>query len=284
MDTSLFRPQKLKKTLYCLKDSILKDIEMDLNNRDNSIKKHDEKSLDKLQSRIVFTDPAYQFVFKKTEKIIAAIYLVTNLISDIEPIKFDIRKVGLSLMSDTVALKKIPSVQAKQNISTLILSVSEIISLLKIAHISNHVSAMNHAILQRELTLLLSSLESMHHENINSEGLVLAQDFFDVPLAAALIDRRQQSFVSNVPKGQYRTSINLKDNQSAEPQKDGIKDSRRESMLRLLKAGKPMGIKDFAKEIKGCSEKTLQRELLSMVESGVLKKTGERRWSLYSIA
>ena len=32
-----------------------------------------------------------------------------------------------------------------------------------------------------------------------------------------------------------------------------------------------------------CGEKTLQRELVSMVSSGVLKKTGEKRWSRYSI-
>jgi hypothetical protein len=32
-----------------------------------------------------------------------------------------------------------------------------------------------------------------------------------------------------------------------------------------------------------CGEKTLQRELVSMVSSGLLKKTGEKRWSRYSL-
>ena len=32
-----------------------------------------------------------------------------------------------------------------------------------------------------------------------------------------------------------------------------------------------------------CGEKTLQRELVSMVSDGVLKKTGEKRWSKYSL-
>jgi hypothetical protein len=30
-----------------------------------------------------------------------------------------------------------------------------------------------------------------------------------------------------------------------------------------------------------CSEKTLQRELVSMVKNGVLDKMGEKRWSRY---
>ena len=32
------------------------------------------------------------------------------------------------------------------------------------------------------------------------------------------------------------------------------------------------------------SEKTIQRDLAAFTESGVLKKTGDRRWSRYSIA
>jgi hypothetical protein len=33
-----------------------------------------------------------------------------------------------------------------------------------------------------------------------------------------------------------------------------------------------------------CGEKTLQRELASLVKEGVLKKTGSKRWSRYSVA
>ena len=33
--------------------------------------------------------------------------------------------------------------------------------------------------------------------------------------------------------------------------------------------------------LSSCSEKTLQRELISMVKNGVLNKTGEKRWSRY---
>jgi len=43
-------------------------------------------------------------------------------------------------------------------------------------------------------------------------------------------------------------------------------------------------IKDFTKNIKDCSEKTIQRELLAMVAKGVLKKEGERRWSKYFLS
>jgi hypothetical protein len=52
----------------------------------------------------------------------------------------------------------------------------------------------------------------------------------------------------------------------------------------MLKGGVKLTIKDFAQKIKGCSEKTIQRELIVMLTSGVLKKEGERRWSKYFLA
>ncbi len=35
--------------------------------------------------------------------------------------------------------------------------------------------------------------------------------------------------------------------------------------------------------IDDCGEKTIQRELVSMMKEGSIKKEGERRWSQYSL-
>ena len=62
------------------------------------------------------------------------------------------------------------------------------------------------------------------------------------------------------------------------------KNSRHETILSLLNKKEGLGIKDFADQISGCSEKTIQRELLAMVESGIIRKEGDRRWSKYYLA
>jgi hypothetical protein len=253
---------------------------MNPKHQENFLSKYDEKSLEKLQSLIVFTDPAYLFIFKKTEKVVTALYLITNLVSDIEPIKWQIRKMSVSLVSDTLNLKRLSAAQYKQAITGIVVTISEIISLFKIASISDHISPMNSAVLQRELTLLIGHLESMRPDATSNSNLILSQDYFNVPEPIPVSGDVSRTFSS---KGQYRTPISVKDNQTQQTPKDNLKDNRHEKILQLLKAGKPLGIKDFVKEIKGCSEKTLQRELLSMVEKGVLKKTGERRWSVYSL-
>lgn len=43
-------------------------------------------------------------------------------------------------------------------------------------------------------------------------------------------------------------------------------------------------IKDIARLVRGCSEKTIQRELNVLIDDGRVLKEGERRWSRYSLA
>ena len=50
-----------------------------------------------------------------------------------------------------------------------------------------------------------------------------------------------------------------------------------------IKEKDKINVKDVTKVVRDCSEKTLQRELVSLVGKGVLVKEGERRWSTYSL-
>ena len=65
---------------------------------------------------------------------------------------------------------------------------------------------------------------------------------------------------------------------------DVVKDSRRTRIVKLIKDNREVTIKDIATYFPELSEKTIQRELVSLVEEGVLKKFGERRWSRYTLA
>ena len=62
------------------------------------------------------------------------------------------------------------------------------------------------------------------------------------------------------------------------------KNGRQETILSIIKRKKEVMIKDISPLISGYSEKTIQRELLSMVKDGIQKKSGEKRWSRYSLA
>jgi DNA-binding HxlR family transcriptional regulator len=62
------------------------------------------------------------------------------------------------------------------------------------------------------------------------------------------------------------------------------KNSRQSTIIALLKRKKEIMIKDVSPLIPGCSEKTIQRELSEMVETGILRKLGAKRWTRYTLA
>ena len=73
---------------------------------------------------------------------------------------------------------------------------------------------------------------------------------------------------------------------------DILKKQRRDDIITIIKTiGGSATIKDIKDKVQAnpeqtsslvsCGEKTLQREMVSMVKDGVLNRTGEKRWSRY---
>ena len=66
--------------------------------------------------------------------------------------------------------------------------------------------------------------------------------------------------------------------------KDSVKkNTRQEAILSIIKNKKEVMIKDISSQFNGYSDKTIQRELFGMVKDGILIKSGEKRWSRYSL-
>ncbi len=223
------------------------------------------------------------YIFKKTEKITAALYLVSGLLKDDEPMKWELRDRGMDMLNSSFNASS--SVPGDKNVivQSIFTSALETISLLNVAKISNLISEMNHSILVKEIDQVVSLLRDRLTESAQSAGLVLSEAFFKTPSMFA------SGFKSDVQGSVYnRTSANkgisnkhrISDARSSVEEK---KSNRQEGIIRILKGQSNLTIKDFSNTIKDCSEKTIQRELLEMVEKGVIKKEGERRWSRYSL-
>jgi len=256
------------------------------------------------------SDENFLFQYKKTEKILAALYLVTNFLSPEEPLRWELRELGLKLLSSVMSYKDaLPSEQEALS-NAIKTTVLEMISLLQIAYFAGFISSMNFEVLKKEFVLLLDSVSNTKQ---STETFLLPNNFFNDPLPTRQIpplysqgveqlsymnpptlsvikDKTNQPAPTQILKGQ-----NILKTRYPKAQKDNApkaaygavlvkKTSRQSVILNLLKKQSEIMVKDVALLIDNCSEKTLQRELLSMVEQGVLKKRGERRWSRYSFA
>ncbi|MEN9913119.1 MAG: hypothetical protein RLY66_527 [Candidatus Parcubacteria bacterium] len=230
------------------------------------------------------------YVFKKTEKITAALYLVSGLLKDDEPMKWELRDHGMDLMSSSfMASSNMPGDKSAV-IQSLFTAALETISLLNVAKISNLISEMNHSLLVREIDGVVAMLRDRLAENAENAGYVLSENFFRTPdmfSSGFKADHRPDSSSRKGTQGQG--SMHTKPEQGKTRVLEGHttvqakKDGRQEAIINVLKGQSNLTIKDFSKVIKDCSEKTIQRELIDLVDRGIVKKEGERRWSRYSL-
>jgi hypothetical protein len=232
------------------------------------------------------------FLFKKTEKITAALYLVSGLLKDDEPIKWELRDRGIDLLSSSFTASSAVPGDKGAVIQSIFTAALETLSLLNVAKISNLISDMNHKLLVREIDLVVGMLRDRLAQSAEKAGYVLSESFFKTPdmfSSGFRLDNRgggsagQDGGKGHISNDQYPISNKNGTSIQGHVSVQQKKSNRQETILNVLKTQSNLTIKDFAKVIKDCSEKTIQRELLDLVGKGLIKKEGERRWSRYSL-
>lgn len=279
-------------------------------------------------------------VAKKSERLVTALYLVTDLLGDSEPIKHGLRRNAVALLSSMNSLSQLDVKDRLTELKVSLKSVTEIISLLHVAVTTGIVSHMNGELLMDGFRSLQSVLEKKQPIltpemlTIDDEAALLGDAQFSsaitstsydvlTPLSLARLhgegedirkthDALKSSAIlskleSKDVKGRTFDSqmSDKNETKSLPPQKDipsvhhvlmkhaagspaslassfqMRKQSRRDQILALFVKGVDVSIKDIAARIKGCSEKTIQRELNALLYDNVIERIGEKRWSRY---
>ena len=180
--------------------------------------------------------------------------------------------------------------------------------MLNVAFLSGLISEMNHEIIVRELTAIVSLLKEKVFEGAAKAGYILSDSFFKTD--PSLLNKYSRTDMQTNAGATGLASMTTMTDVSGAVGKDAIgktgdrkfkdkgqkektvvkvavkdkKDGRKAAIIALLKKKSHLTIKDFSEAIVGCSIKTIQRELLDLVAKGVVEKEGERRWSRYSLA
>lgn len=246
----------------------------------------------------------FLFIYKKTEKLVTAVYMITNFVKDSEPLKWRIRERALELMSLNMSFNTVSLSERKELLREYQAISIEIVSLTSIAHYAGLISEMNWSILKKEFESLVDVIEHGENRQANEETIIISPDFFSTPAAEVAPTQPAPSNtlrpVASTPspvlyKGQAK-QVKQPRPMSFTPRKPEVKiqkvivskpsvpkGDRKEVILSVLAKRDGLSVKDFVDTIKDVSEKTIQRELLAMVASGTLRKEGERRWSKYFI-
>jgi len=244
--------------------------------------------------------------YNKTSKLITALYMITDIMDKDEPIRNKLRNLGANIISDMYTLKGHPSYYSHINDR-----ISEILSLMQIASTVGIVSEMNCNIISNEFNELRKSIidfvsrsdhswleEFMKEDDEKKEEGLSDSRASVVPHSGTRIGVQKGSTLlkalSDKMPDLAKSHKIQKTNISNKDAGGELKNKRREAIISIIKDKASMSlnfdgvtitdIKSIGHStLSQCGEKTLQRELVSMVTDGILKKTGEKRWSKYSI-
>lgn len=259
-------------------------------------------------SPLLKSEPSFIFIKRKAEKIGGAVYLITNFFTQNEPLKWALRDDALSLIKDIIFLSHKHSSERDNLVRSIISRINQISINIMLAKTGGLVSPMNSEIIQEELSILLKRIEHNETKEESLQSFSFQTKYFAVD---GIMDIYKGQSIGHTKghenEGELNT-LHTSDKQETGTTKKVIAPSsyreikntptsvatnnapvkgsinREQSILNALKERDFMSIKDFTSLITDCSEKTIQRELIALVEKGILKKTGERRWSTYSLA
>ncbi len=190
----------------------------------------------------------------KGQKIAAALYLISNHLSDNDPLKNSLRSHGVTLTTTEHEGQKRVAIRAIE-------------TLLGTAVLAGLMSEKNVSIIYLELRHYAVQLTT-ESDPISS--------LFSPVLESTLPSSQNLSYKTNPVKSftnQVAYQKNIQTNES--------KSKRQDAILSFINERKSVGIKDIAALFSDTSEKTIQRELGALVAAGKINKRGEKRWSIY---
>ncbi len=249
----------------------------------------------------------FGFVVLKTERLTSALYLVTSLLSDSEPLKWKLRETSLAILSD---IKKVETEHMADygqdfvfykniDVDTLVKSINNLTALISIAVSAGTISTMNLALLKGEYQKLADNINASVRESMRLFMLSGYDRQSVSPGPSAQKELANRSYLGtgsthkNTDQGQpfsKETKLeNIKDKPTVKSTTNkldtdfGFKNDRHDKIVSFLKDKGWLSIKDIATVVPECSMKTIQRDLSLMVDKGLLRKKGDRRWSRYTL-
>lgn len=208
----------------------------------------------------------HSFLTKKIERLTSALYVITGFLPATEPVRNRLRECALDLIKQASH----PSGLTEGGVEAFRAGCSEIGVLLQMARSANLISGMNADLLAREYDSLAAFVRDFSDSIREKGGPEEMKGHI-----GQISEEPNMSFKS------LSTQINnRKDTNKTKPNKKG-KDSRRKMILDLINKKDKISINEAVSVIPGVSEKTVQRELMALVQDGLVIKEGERRWSTY---
>lgn len=226
----------------------------------------------------------YSNVFKKTERTVSVVFYILSYIERTEQTNFHIKVMSeraLAVHEAALATLALYEYEAREKIFPL---EQALVALEGAFRIANAARVLNDEV----LALLLAEIDLVHRYLRNHFAMQLPLtlrvaglgDAVAAPTRAPSSGSGERKMSTprparvTIPKGDISSDAHMVYSQLVD---------RATRIKTVLEAVPEATIKDIAEVITDVSEKTIQRELNSLIEKGQVIRQGERRWSKYSV-
>lgn len=227
-------------------------------------------------------------IYRRVEKIAAALVLVTNHVSDKEPLRNRARTMTTELISASLLMRDDMRSLNSERVRGFKAVTRELISLIRLLAIAGEISMPNADAIAEALDELSVFLATSQRSTLSESVSYTKEDLADTR-EIMLASRKEQTLTferhpkSEVHESQGKDTKNVSPGVqmpvSADP---GAASPRSLVILEILRPGGEFSIRDIAANLPEYSEKMIQRELAVLVSLGKVAKKGEKRWSRYS--
>ena len=234
-------------------------------------KRHNDNVFYNVASSSIFNkQPKLFFVYRKSDKLAKAVYLISEHITDMS-LREALRRECRDVVSSALSCDREATIK-----NTL-----RIMSTLGIATTSGCVSFMNGSLVESEYRSMLPLLSDADIEldlDMRNEGSLPQKSGKQYGGMTHKIKRELSGSVSGTPnsspKGEGPAPQGL-------DEKGSEKQVRKETLLRIISSKGQVSIKDIKDTMRDVGEKTIQRDLNALYESGKIDRKGSKRWTLY---
>lgn len=226
-----------------------------------------------------------EHIYERAQKLTEALYRVTDLFSDSEPLKWLLRRDGLEIFESLLKIKTASPNDRVRGLDTISEKIRQSIRTLELASSGSFVSEANFQVLKREYLRLADYLMERKYEILPEPSAVglIGQESIGQLANGHKIDKLETNSVTAFP-GPLGNAVTDSDN--GNKGSNGVTGGeRKEEIISFIKEKDWVSVGELANVFKGrISDKTLQRDLVGMAESGLLLKEGEKRWRRYKLS
>ncbi len=231
---------------------------------------------------------------QKLGKIAAAIHLVADVMDQDSPLAKDLH--AKSLVNISICYSHIGKLNLRaDDVMSIVMSIDEVVALVDIGSISRSISKMNADIITGEFTKvreviidIVTTIKKTEQSFVLSQYAVTQPIIQDEVINDSLFEQKLKDYQSKRHQNDIKTTlISQNDNpkDSSGTKTTAINDiprvGRQKDILTLIKSNNATTLATLKTKILNCSEKTLQRELATLIEMGLVRKEGDKRWATY---